>query len=125
MVPETRMVERTITVCRAVPRQVVRQVPVCVMVPSTCTDPCTGCCYTVCRPQTVMKEIRCTVFDRVSEQKQVTVPVCCYKPVQKTVQCRRIVCDMVPKRIVRTVCYCEMVAYQTTVRVPVCATACR
>lgn len=120
MVPETKMVEKTIAVCKLVPREVVKDVAVCVMVPTTCVDPCSGCSYTVCKPTTVIKQVRCCVLDKVIEQKQVTVPVCTYKPVQETVQCKRIVCDVVPEKVVRTVRYCELEAYQTTVKVAVC-----
>jgi hypothetical protein len=120
MVPEMKQVERTICVCKLVPREVVRQVPVCVMVPTPCTDPCTGCTVTVCKPQTVLKEVRCCVLERVMEQRQVCVNVCTYRPVCETVQCRRIVCDMVPEKCMRTIRYCEMEAFQTTVKVPVC-----
>jgi hypothetical protein len=125
MVPETRMVEKTITVCKMVPREVVKQVPVCVMVSTPCVDPCTGCTYNVCKPQTVMKEVRCCVMERVAEQRTITVPVCTYKPVTETVQCKRIVCDVIPEKQVRTVRYCEMEAYQKTVKVPVCQPVCQ
>src|SRR5262249_31541431 len=51
LVPEMRQEKRTITVCKAVPREVEREVTCCKMVPVACTDPCTGCTYTVCKPQ--------------------------------------------------------------------------
>src|SRR5262249_39170599 len=120
LVPERTQVKRTMVVCGAVPKEIERDVPVCRMVAECVTDPCTGCTRTVCRPVTTMQRVRCTVMQSVPEQKEITVPVCNWKPVEQTREVRRIVCDWKPETVTRKVSYCTMVPYETTVRVPVC-----
>ena len=48
------------------------------MVPVTVTDAC-GCCYTSCKPETVVQRVKCTVYDCVPVEKEVTYKVCSYK----------------------------------------------
>jgi hypothetical protein len=120
MVPEVKCVTKTITVCKLVPRVVEKEVPCTIMVPCTMVDKCTGCEYTTCKPQVVMKKVCGVVLDSIPCQKQVTVPVCTYHPVQQTVTCCRTVCEVRPETVTRTVCYCEMVPYEVCIRVPVC-----
>jgi hypothetical protein len=120
MVPEMKCVTKTVMICNLVPRTVEREVPCTVMVPYTAVDKCTGCEYTACKPQVVMRKVCCVVLENHPIQKQVTVPVCTYRPVQETVPCCRMVCETRPETVTQTVRYCELVPYQAVVLVPVC-----
>lgn len=120
LVPETRQEKRTITVCRQVPREIEVDVTCCQMVPVACTDPCTGCTVTVCKPQYVTKKVKKIVCDLVPEQREIVVNVCNYRQEERTIQCKRIVFDIQPETVVRKVRECVMVPYTTTVKVPVC-----
>lgn len=120
MVPEMKQEKRTITVCKSVPREIEREVTCTKMVPVTCTDPCTGCCYTVCKPQCYTVKVKQIVCDLVPEQKEIVVNVCSYHPEERTIQCKRCVIDYKPETVVRKVYECIKVPYQTTVKVAVC-----
>jgi hypothetical protein len=50
--------------------------------------------------------------------------VCTYKPVEKTYETKRIVCELKPEEVTRMERYCEMVPYQTTIKVPVRVPVC-
>ena len=102
-----------------VPRQVEKEICCCRRVPVCCTDPCTGCTRRCCQTETFTQKVTCTVYDCVPVQKEVTVKVCSYKTEQRTVECRRVVCECVPETVTRKERYCVMVPYQTTVKVPV------
>ena len=119
-VPYVTQENRTITVMTCQPREVVRQVTCCRMVPTSVTDPCTGCCYTCCKPETYVQEVKCTEYDQVPVKKDITVSVCHTRMEERTIKCCRIVSECKPETVVRTECYCEMQSYQVTVKVPVC-----
>jgi hypothetical protein len=59
------------------------------------------------------------VCEIVPRQVQQTYQVCNYKPVERTYQTRRIVCEVKPEVVTRKERYCEMVPYQTKIQVPV------
>lgn len=120
MVPEWKEEKRTVTVCRPVLREVEREVVCCRLVPASVVDSCTGCTYTVCKPETFVRKVKCMVPDWVREQKEITVKICCPKAVEQTVECRRLVCEVVPETVKRKIRTCEMVPCQVTVKVPVC-----
>jgi hypothetical protein len=120
MVPEWRDVKQTITVMQPVPREVVQNVTCCRMVPTCVTDPCTGCTRTVCKPETYVQQVKRVVMQCVPRQQEITTRMCSYKPVEETVQCRRIVCEVRKENVTRKERYCVMVPFQTTVKVPVC-----
>jgi len=124
MVPVYTDVRKTITVCRAVPREVVSNVTCCRMVPVTCTDPCTGCCYTCCKPEYYTTQVKSIVCDYVQEPRDIVCRVCSYTPQERVIECRRIVCDYKPETVVRKERFCVMVPYQTTIKVPVCTPVC-
>jgi hypothetical protein len=124
MVPEYRTEMRTVTVSKMVPVMVEKQVTVCKRVKETCVDPCTGCCKTVCRKVPVCETVRKCEKQCVQEQKQVCVKVCTMRPETKTYQVKRLVCETRPETVVRKERYCEMVPYQTTVKVAVCKPVC-
>ena len=126
--PEWREEKRSCIVNTFVPRDVEREIVVCKWVPSQVTD-CCGCCCTVCKPVQEVKKIRCTICECVPVKKEYTARVCHYRQEPKTYECRHIVYDCVPQKVMRKVSYCEMVPYQTTVKVPVprcipCCVAC-
>jgi hypothetical protein len=136
MVPEMKTEQRTIWVCHLVPKQVEREITCVKYMPCATPAPacggCGGCgagCGTGCNicqtmvPVTTTQKIVCTIMENQPIEQKITVPVCTYKAVQETVQCRQLVCETVPENVVRTVRYCELEAYQTTVRVPVCTPA--
>jgi hypothetical protein len=120
MVPEMKQEKRIINVCRSVPREIERVVTCCKMVPVTCTDPCSGCCYTVCKPEYYTTKVKQIVCDLVTEQKEIVVNVCNYRPEERTIQVKRCVIDYKPETVVRKVYECFKVPYQTTIKVPVC-----
>lgn len=120
MVPEWKEEKRNITVCKMVPKVVEREVTCCKMVPVTCTDPCTGCTYTCCKPQTFTQKVQCTVCEMVKENKEITVKVCVCKPEKRTYKCTRIVCECKQETVTCKQCYCVSVPYKTTVKVAVC-----
>ncbi len=123
MVPHWVEEVRHCTVMTVVPRPVTREVTCCRMVPTCVTDPCTGCTRTVCRPEMYTKQVTCTVMECVPVQKECRVRVCHPHPEQRTVQVCRVVCEPRQVTVVRRECYCVMVPYQTTVKVPVCTPA--
>jgi hypothetical protein len=51
--------------------------------------------------------------------REVTVNQVSYQPQERSGTSRQLVSEWVPKNVTQTVSYCEMVPYQTTVRVPV------
>jgi hypothetical protein len=116
--------QRTCTVYDRVARKVERDVTCCRMVPVSVTDPCSCCTRTCWRPETVVKHVTCTVYDCVPRQQKYTVKVCSMKQETRKIETRHIVCDVKPEKVTRTVHYCVTVPYQTTVKVPVCTTAC-
>src|SRR2546430_1474970 len=73
-------------VCNMVAREVVRDVTRCRMERTCCTDPCTGCTHTVCKPVTYVEQGKCTVWENHPIEKEVTVKVCSYKTEEKTYQ---------------------------------------
>lgn len=120
MVPEWKSEKRTVTCCKLVPREVEREVTCCRMVSATCKDPCTGCTYTCCKPETYTTKVKCTVWDTVHEKKDVVVQVCHHHAEERTFECKHIVWDCKPETVTRKVSYCQMVPYTTTVKVAVC-----
>lgn len=106
--------------CRYVPREVEQEVTRCRMVPVSCTDPCTGCTYTTCRPEYTTERVKCTVMDRVVEPKEIVVKVCSFKPEERTFEYRRIVCDYKRETVTYMQRHCVMVPYEAKVMVPVC-----
>ena len=102
------------------PRVIEKEVTCCKMVPVAVKDPCSGCVYTVCKPETYVTKVQCTVYDCVPVEKKYTVTVCSYKPEIKTYERRCIVYDCKPETVVTQRAYCVQVPYQTTVKVAVC-----
>lgn len=120
LVPEMRQEKRTITVCRAVPREVEQQVTCTRMVQVCVTDPCTGCVRTCCKPECYTATVKRIVCDMVPEQKEITVNICNYRQEERTVQVKRCVIDVKQETVTQKVRECVMVPYQATVKVPVC-----
>lgn len=134
LIPRTREVPRTVTYCDYETRVVETTVPVCCVVPVTCTDAC-GRCYTTCRTVTEYrkcartvcvpipktkeilvrecyydKELRKgvrTVCDYRAEERWIEVPVCRYE--YKDVPCRRMVCETVMEKREVAVTVCDIV----------------
>src|SRR5258708_33045801 len=99
-----------------VTREIEREVARCRGVQVTMTDPCTGCCYTVCRLQPVVEKVKCVVYDCVPSQVEQTVRVCNYKPVERTYETNRMVCDRAPKKAEQRVRVCMYKPRQRTKR---------
>jgi hypothetical protein len=74
--------------------------------------------YCVCVP--VQKQGTRTCQKMVPKTRQVTIDVCTCVPVQKTQVVKRCVTECVATKVVNKVQYCEMVPYETTVKVAVC-----
>jgi hypothetical protein len=89
-----------------VPRPVTYNVTTCHLVPVTCTDPCTGCCHTVCQPQYSTQPVTTTVWECVPHQEEVTVPTCTYHTEWYTQPVTTTVWECVPVRreVTATVC---------------------
>src|SRR5579885_585910 len=121
MVPVWSDLRQEYTVCTLVPRQVMREVVCCRLVPVCVTDPCTGCSFTVCKPETYVKQVPCVVHDCVPSQRECWVKVCSYVPKPYSYQVRSVVCDWKPEQVIRKECYCTMVPYRMKVMVPVVA----
>jgi hypothetical protein len=119
MEPEYKDVKRIDTVYKRVAHEVEKEVTKCHRVKECCVDEC-GRCYTVRYWEPVTTKVKCVVYDRVPEKIERTVKVCTYKPVEKSYDVKRIVCELKPETVVRKEKYCEMVSYQKTIKVPVC-----
>jgi hypothetical protein len=117
-VQEVQKVKCTITEC--VPEQ--RQYTVQVCVPRTEQRQYT---VQVCVPRAEQRQYTVQVCVPRAEQRQYTVQVCYPKPVQKNYQCRYTVYDCVQDKVKKMVPYCEMEAYQVTIKVPVCTPCCQ
>lgn len=140
--------KQIVTSYKCVTKQVQECVPVCRRVRVCCVDPCTGCgrmvwttvtenvtrCRNVVERIPVQTEVTCNVVTCVPVQKQGTrnvvkmVPktrdvvcevVTCV-PVQKVNVVRRCVTECVAEKVKQKVSYCEVVPYETTVKVAVC-----
>lgn len=125
-VPEQVWTEqkRTYVVCKVVPREVEQVVTCCRMVSETVKDPCTGCMVTRCRPETYTQKVKTIVCDTVQETKEEMVKVCSYRSVEKTVIVKRVVAECYPEVVTRKVYDCVPMAYQVTIKVPVCQPVC-
>jgi len=110
-------------VCNMVAKEVVRDVTRCKMERTCCTDPCTGCTHTVCKPVTYVEQVKCTVWENHPLEKEVTVKVCSYKTEEKTYQSTHRVCEYKPEQVTYKERYCVSVPYKTTVKVAVCVPA--
>ena len=131
-------------------REVEEVVPVCRVVCKPCVDEC-GRCYNRCERVTENVKVKRCVVDCVPVTREVEVcrtvcervertgmrRVCEYVHRERVVDVCRVQCrpeertctvwDCVPTTVKRTVCYCEMVPYETTIRVcvtPACDTGC-
>lgn len=111
-------------VTNCVAREVVENVTCCRMVQTCCTDPCTGCTHTVCKPETYVKQVKRVVFDQVPMKRVYTTHHCECRPVTKTIETKRVTCEIKPETVIKKERYCVSVPYQTTVKVAVCTPAC-
>lgn len=102
------------------PVDVIQDVVRCRLVPCKVCDPCTGCCHTCCRAETYVEKVKCTVYKCRPVTQDVTVKVCRMECREQIVDCKRIVTECVPTKVVQCVRRCVMVPCQTVVRVPVC-----
>jgi hypothetical protein len=106
------------------PRVVMKEVVRCVQVPVTVCDPCTGCCYTACKPQMVCEQVPCTVHDCVPVVNKVMVKVCRHTTEKRNFSYKVVHCDWVKEVVVQKKWECVTVPYQTTVKVPVLVPCC-
>ncbi len=119
MVAKWVPVKQQHTYCVSEPKTVVRDVVYCKYVPVQCVDAC-GCCYTCCKPQTYVQQVKCTVYEPKLVTKDVVVQVCHYEPKVHKYSVRRCFAECKPEKIMVDRHYCEMVHHQVTIQVPVC-----
>jgi hypothetical protein len=125
-------VHKTITVCH--PEYQTIQVPVCRTVRVPVCDPC-SCCVryclvqvtemcprTICHMVPAQQDVVVNQVTCVPKQVEGTRPQCTMVPVVHNVEV--VHCNMVAKPSKQTVHYCELEAYQTVVRIPVCVPCC-
>jgi hypothetical protein len=93
MVPTWTEQKRTICCCKQVPRCIEKEQVCCRLVPECVTDPCTGCTKTCYKPCTYVKKVQCTVWETVTEQREVTEKVCKMVPVEKIVE-KKVCCGL-------------------------------
>ena len=105
-------------VCRPVTSVVNRPVVRCRMVSVACVDPCTGCAYTSCRPETYVENVPCTVVNYVTEQQPIEVTVNRPRAVQQQVEVN--VCRYVTQERPVEVMVCRHVTQSRPVEVMVC-----
>ncbi len=151
LVPYWAEEERKVPVCRPVVREEERDVVRCRMTHHVCHDPCTGCSYTVCKPQTYVERVKCHVVHHVTTLEPVKVRVCRYREEEhkhKVHVCRHreeeqkykvqfcryerheedvdvkyVTCEWRPEKVKQQQHFCVRVPYQTVVKVPVCVPA--
>jgi hypothetical protein len=119
MVPQWHDEVRTCTVNVMQPRTLTREKVVMGTVPVTVQDPCTGCCYTVCKPVATLQQYTTSFMVPVPTPQNYTVKVCTMVPVERTYQETRTVCDTVAVPMVRKECYTVLTPYTVTTQVPV------
>jgi hypothetical protein len=138
MVAEWKDEKKKVTVNTWVPKEVEREVVTCHKVP-VCPAPCDSCddCNRRHRllgrrgceaPYQVVQEVhkvKCTVMECKPVEKEITVKVCSWKPTEKKWETHHTVWENKPETVTRKQKYCEMVAYETKVKVPVCTPCCR
>lgn len=124
MVPVWTNQKRCCTVQVKVPRCVECDVVTCCTVPVQCCDPCTGCCYTVCKEVPCVQKVQRTVWECVPVQKEYMVKVCSYVPKVCTYETRKVVCELKPETIIKKERYCVLVPCQVHVKVPVLVSCC-
>jgi hypothetical protein len=127
--PVWKDVKRTVTICNRVPKEVEREVVVCRKVPvAPCCDDCDDGCgrcrlFQRCRQDyeivREVKKVKCTVWECVPVQKEITSKVCEWKREMKNIQTRCTVWECKPETVTRMVRYCVRVPYETTIKVPV------
>ena len=118
-VPKWEKEKRTVSTCSLKPVVVDRDVVSCQYQHVTCYDPCTGCAYTTCVPQTVVHKVKATVYQPHWEKQEVWVNVCRYEEQIHDGHYHRVRCEYKPEVVERTYHRCEYEPYKTTVRVPV------
>jgi hypothetical protein len=119
MVPQWHDEVRTCTVQVMQPRTLTRDKVVMTTVPVTVQDPCTGCCYTVCKPVAHLEQCTTSFMVPVPTPQKYTVKVCTMVPTERTYEERRTVCDTVAVPMVRKECYTVMTPYTVTQQMPV------
>ena len=116
--------ECTYTTCKLVPKVVEREVTYCKPTYQECVDPCTGCCYTVCKPTYYTKKVQCTVYEAVPEVHKkvytVKVPYCVYKKEPYTVKVAH--CSYRIEKRKAKVCEYQRKTEEYVVKVPYCTT---
>jgi hypothetical protein len=124
LIPTFKEGKHVCTVTTHVPHDTFHEETRCRLVPQCITDPCTGCTVTVCRPEIHVETVRCTTWDYVPVQKEVTEQVCVgCRPEERTRECVTVTCEHHPETVVKKVNYCIMVPYKVKVKVPVCPAA--
>jgi hypothetical protein len=120
LVPEYKDEKRTVPHFMHEKKEVEREVTRCVRVRVCYVDPCTGCTYTQIQRQLITEKVKGYVWECIPHKKEVVVKVCTLKPVTKEVEIKQRICEYETVKGVRTERYCELVPYQTIIRVAVC-----
>jgi hypothetical protein len=111
--------KRTCVFWKYEPKEVERMVPRCRTVQVKCTDPCTGCTYLTCRPETYWEKVKFMTTVCVPDTKEVMVKVCKYEPKEKEFEYHYTACEWKKDKVKKKVWYCEYEKYKTKVCVPV------
>jgi hypothetical protein len=105
---------------KLVPREGEREVVCWRMVTEVIIDPCTGCTRTICKPIQEVKKVKTTVWEMVTEQKEIVVRTACLQTEEQTVEVRRFVLECKPATVMRRYYDLELVPFEVKIRVPVC-----
>jgi hypothetical protein len=103
-----------------VPRQIEREVVCTRLVPVCISDPCTGCTYTTCKPETYTRRELYTVMDCVPVRKDITVKVCNFKPETKTFEVPHVRTEWQPQTVTYKERFCALVPVEMKVTVLEC-----
>jgi hypothetical protein len=107
-----------------VPREVVREVPRCLLVPVMMFDPCTCCCFVTFQQHWVTDRVRTIECDYRKEERDVNVRVCRWVPEWRVIDQVHWIPEVREEKSWTMRPYCVMVPYQATVCVPVFMSCC-
>ncbi len=118
LVPRWLEEKRLCTFYVSEPVEVLQDIVRCRLVPAKVADPCCG--YSCYQAETYVEKVKCVIHQCKPVQKEVSCKVCRLESQEQVVDCKRLVTECVPTKVLQVRRYCVLVPYQTTVRVPVC-----
>jgi len=112
--------KHTVTEMKTVPRTVEQQVCTTKMVPETTVDPATGKACTVYNKVSQTKTVTLTVYDVVPVEREVIVRLPCVKPVDVEVEVRQLVVDETEEAAIRKRWDLNVTPNEIKVMLPAC-----